>query len=395
MAWEELPLLHKFLGANSSDDQHNHQPHIVLTEVSVTSSSSTELGYDQGSYVLNNRWQPSENNSRNSSPQLLSMGMDASDGLRLYKKLRVEQADDSKKRHEESTLDELNLTMQPPRVVSSNLYPSAMTHLDFLKVASKHWDSSIIPHSAMFGSGRVGQRGLNTEATNSLKDNIAGPLLNISPADEGSRTGLKGSSIGSLLDQATPGSGLGLSLGQSKSLIRAVGSESTHCASQEITSITRQLTIFYGGQAHVYEDVSVDKAEAIIALAGSTGRSWSTVYSQPKSSMPLSVAEGSLSIYDRDKAKGGNKPSSSHHLETSSGFSADVQNNVNSFLHKGHSCMGDSHVHEEHPNRCPKWPTDIHLITAFTDHMNGKKPAVKSQVSMNVGDFEKEPFASL
>jgi hypothetical protein len=44
------------------------------------------------------------------------------------------------------------------------------------------------------------------------------------------------------------------------------------------------MTIFYGGQAHVFDDVHPNKADVIMALAGSSGGSWSTGLShKPKS----------------------------------------------------------------------------------------------------------------
>ncbi|RWW90768.1 hypothetical protein BHE74_00000249 [Ensete ventricosum] len=40
----------------------------------------------------------------------------------------------------------------------------------------------------------------------------------------------------------------------------------------------RQMTIFYSGQAHVFDNVHPNKADVILALAGSNGISWSTTY---------------------------------------------------------------------------------------------------------------------
>ncbi|KAI3702526.1 hypothetical protein L6452_28265 [Arctium lappa] len=49
---------------------------------------------------------------------------------------------------------------------------------------------------------------------------------------------------------------------------------------QGSTSTSHQMTIFSGGQAHVFDDVHPKKsADAIMALVGSTGGSWSTSYS--------------------------------------------------------------------------------------------------------------------
>jgi len=60
---------------------------------------------------------------------------------------------------------------------------------------------------------------------------------------------------------------------------------------QVASPTSRQLTIFYGGQAHVYDDIPPEKAQAIMALAGSNGRSWCTTYSpRPTASVPDSTA---------------------------------------------------------------------------------------------------------
>jgi hypothetical protein len=44
------------------------------------------------------------------------------------------------------------------------------------------------------------------------------------------------------------------------------------------------------------------QAEAILALAGSHGKSWSTTYSpRPAASIPDSASEGSLSVLEKEK----------------------------------------------------------------------------------------------
>ncbi|XP_031372973.1 protein TIFY 8 isoform X2 [Punica granatum] len=59
-----------------------------------------------------------------------------------------------------------------------------------------------------------------------------------------------------------------------------------------MASASRQMTIFYGGQAHVFDDVHPNKADIIMALAGSNGGSWSTTFSPKSNSRPTS--EGNI-----------------------------------------------------------------------------------------------------
>ncbi|KAJ0251907.1 Protein TIFY 8 [Hirschfeldia incana] len=82
-------------------------------------------------------------------------------------------------------------------------------------------------------------------------------------ADEGSRTGMKGPRIMSSYTMQNP---------------RKVECVTPSSAGnrKDLTSSTKQMTIFYGGQAHVFDDVHPNKADVIMALAGSSGGSWST-----------------------------------------------------------------------------------------------------------------------
>ncbi|EFJ13196.1 hypothetical protein SELMODRAFT_424670 [Selaginella moellendorffii] len=130
------------------------------------------------------------------------------------------------------------------------------------------------------------------------------------PADEGSRTGLQGGGIAALINSANaklpsarplaepPALERTASLDRPKPPLQNGGSDSllpSHKTST--TSATRQLTIFYGGHAHVFDDVSPEKADAIMQMAGSNGRSWSTTYAHRSSR-----SEGSLADLRREKA---------------------------------------------------------------------------------------------
>ncbi|XP_023729875.1 protein TIFY 8 [Lactuca sativa] len=100
--------------------------------------------------------------------------------------------------------------------------------------------------------------------------NVGPSLISQSAADEGSRTGIKGSGILSSSGNGGGGGGVAEPGGsKQKSVIGNTDSGSTP---------TRQMTIFYGGQAHVFDDVHPNKADVIMALAGSNGGSWSTSF---------------------------------------------------------------------------------------------------------------------
>ncbi|KAG9158196.1 hypothetical protein Leryth_000345 [Lithospermum erythrorhizon] len=116
------------------------------------------------------------------------------------------------------------------------------------------------------------------------RDASAGPsIVSQAAADEGSRTGVKGSGILSSIN-ATAGayersfSGV-LSGFVPKSGAQISDSEFPNAPSGHgLASGGRQMTIFYGGQAHVFDNVHPNKADIIMSLAGSNGGSWSTTY---------------------------------------------------------------------------------------------------------------------
>ncbi|KAH8941557.1 hypothetical protein BDL97_14G047900 [Sphagnum fallax] len=150
------------------------------------------------------------------------------------------------------------------------------------------------------------------------RDNNTGmspPIITRPAADEGSQTGLKGSSLLAGLinnNNSTPAVPAAGSSGPPPLPRRPVKpSPSGGSADSILPSTTRQgpppatrklLTIFYGGQAHVFDDVPSNKAEAILAMAGSHGKSWSSTYSpRPAASVPDSAQEGSLSALEKEK----------------------------------------------------------------------------------------------
>ncbi|XP_021758108.1 protein TIFY 8-like [Chenopodium quinoa] len=118
-----------------------------------------------------------------------------------------------------------------------------------------------------------------------LRDISSGPpVLSQLAADEGSRTGNKGSGI---FNSITAGSNPVTERNPSGLLPSGCNIKpATHISDPEpsnppisrglSTSGSRQMTIIYGGQVHVFDDVNPNKADVIMAMAGSNGGSWST-----------------------------------------------------------------------------------------------------------------------
>ncbi|KAL2543856.1 Protein TIFY 8 [Forsythia ovata] len=142
-------------------------------------------------------------------------------------------------------------------------------------------------------AGQVVPFGYQTPS-NRFKDTNPGPsAISRTAADEGSRTGIKGSGILSSIN-ATGGvserhpSGVLIRTDKQKSGVHISEPELSATPSQHrIESASCQMTIFYGGQAHVFDKVHPNKADVIMALAGSNGGSWSTTYAPKSASGPL------------------------------------------------------------------------------------------------------------
>ncbi|XP_026404548.1 protein TIFY 8-like isoform X2 [Papaver somniferum] len=133
-------------------------------------------------------------------------------------------------------------------------------------------------------------------SSNKYRDGNSGVSIISQPAaDEGSRTGIKGSSIlngitasNPVLDRNSPRVILS---GKPKYASQILDLEPSNPPSQHgLASGCRQMTIFYGGQAHVFDDVHPNKADVIMSLAGSNGGSWSTTYAQ-KPAVKVSIGE--------------------------------------------------------------------------------------------------------
>ncbi|EOA16887.1 hypothetical protein CARUB_v10005111mg [Capsella rubella] len=121
------------------------------------------------------------------------------------------------------------------------------------------------------GGGQISHL-LHQLSSSRFKDENVGPsAIAQTAADEGSRTGMKGPGILSSFTMPNP------------TKLESFPPSSTGIR-KDVKSSTKQMTIFYGGQAHVFDDVLPNKADVIMALAGSSGGSWSTGLShKPKS----------------------------------------------------------------------------------------------------------------
>ncbi|XP_073384989.1 uncharacterized protein [Physcomitrium patens] len=228
----------------------------------------------------------------------------------------------------EASGDDLRLSMQPPRASSrsppwlqQSTKPEASQRP--VKKHQPYRPSQINTGVGMRGISHLGACAERAERTDRTlvvpprENNVAGSSqLDQPAADEGSRTGLKHSVLAGLLDNAGllhhdrtapyPAGSSGcppLAPQHQKSQNQNGGSESMIPLSRQAPSTSsRQLTIFYGGQAHVFDDVPPDKADAILTLAGSNGRSWSTTCSpRPAAKPTTSMSEGSMSAIEREK----------------------------------------------------------------------------------------------
>ncbi|KAF8400728.1 hypothetical protein HHK36_014028 [Tetracentron sinense] len=235
------------------------------------------------------------------------MGPDSLESSHLMKILRNGEVGERPRRSHD---EELLFGMQPPRPISTSviLQPPIGSRPD--SVVSK-WKRSMPmnaapivqypPHLGQFAPFR------DKVSSNRYRDANAGPSLISQPAaDEGSRTGIKGSGILSSANACSGGpernsSGVMPGISRQNSGINISDPESSNSPSRHgLMSSSRQMTIFYAGQAHVFDDVHPNKADVIMTLAGSNGGSWSTTYS-PKSSARPPLSEAYIPTGDNEK----------------------------------------------------------------------------------------------
>eukprot|EP00268_Persea_americana_P015694 TRINITY_DN1735_c0_g1_i1.p1 TRINITY_DN1735_c0_g1~~TRINITY_DN1735_c0_g1_i1.p1 ORF type:complete len:413 (-),score=70.69 TRINITY_DN1735_c0_g1_i1:243-1481(-) len=226
------------------------------------------------------------------------VGPDSLESVRLFKMFQNEAGGERPRSHG----DELAFAMQPPRSNSTApliLQPPISSRPELVV---SNWDRSVPMNvgPVVHHPSRLGQLATYVDkfSSNRYKDGSPSTSLITQPAaDEGSRTGIKGSGLLNVTN-ATCGAPernpTGVLLSSSGSKADPQNSDTqtfTPTSRQGLASTTRQMTIFYAGQAHVFDDVHPTKADAIMALAGSSGGSWSTTY-LPRSNVrpPLTEA---------------------------------------------------------------------------------------------------------
>ncbi|KAJ1411006.1 Tify domain [Sesbania bispinosa] len=137
------------------------------------------------------------------------------------------------------------------------------------KIDANKWERSILMNvgPSMQHPPRGGQLApfVHQMSSNKIRDTNAGPsYISQSAADEGSRTGIKGPGILSSINTtaiATDKTSSAVLLGGSrpKPITNIVESSTPPSSQHGLTSTSRQMTIFYGGQAHVFDDVHPHK----------------------------------------------------------------------------------------------------------------------------------------
>ncbi|PKA57209.1 Protein TIFY 8 [Apostasia shenzhenica] len=191
--------------------------------------------------------------------------------------------------------DEVQLPMQPPlKPASSLIIPSLSSRPDFLASKCDRF-MQMNPGSVLHYPPRIIQTGAFrdkfTSSYASKDTNISSILMSQPAADEGSRTGIKGSGVMNVVNTSS-GAGERSMAGVLPCISTPKDSHTIEPDSSNgpryhgIQTVSRQMTIFYAGQAHVFDDVHPNKADVIMALAGSNGGSWSTAYFDKPSFYP-------------------------------------------------------------------------------------------------------------
>ncbi|KAJ1438232.1 Tify domain [Sesbania bispinosa] len=247
-------------------------------------------GIEIGNRLVGNKRSNSDSSFMGSSRDAFQMVPDSFQNSHLMKILRNAAGGD---RHRRPSDEEVFLGMQSLKPGSSS---QTFQPLTGTKIDANKWEQSILMNvgPSMQHPPRGGQLTPFMHQITSNKMRDAGPsFISQSAADEGSRTGIKGpgilSSINTTSAAAEKTSSAVLLGGSSrpKPVTNIVDPESSTPLSRHgLTSASCQMTIFYGGQAHVFDNVQPNKADVIMALAGSNGGSWSTAFS-PKSSAKL------------------------------------------------------------------------------------------------------------
>ncbi|TKY74682.1 TIFY 8 [Spatholobus suberectus] len=249
-------------------------------------------GTEISNRLVGNKRSNSDSTFMGSSRDAFQMVPDSFPNSHLMKVLRNAAGGERSRRPND---DEVLLGMQSMKPSSSQIFqPPTSTKIDANK-----WERSILMNvgPSMQHPPRGGQLApfVHQMASGKIRDTNAGPsFISQSAADEGSRTGIKGPGILNSINTtatATEKTSSAVLLGGSRPKpVTNIIESSTPPSQHGLTSASRQMTIFYGGQAHVFDDVHPHKADVIMALAGSNGGSWSTAFS-PKSTAKM-VSDG-------------------------------------------------------------------------------------------------------
>ncbi|CAI0444574.1 unnamed protein product [Linum tenue] len=237
------------------------------------------------------------------------IGPDSSESLHLMKMLRKAGPGERPKRSADDDQGLFGVQSRPssaslilqPSTTGSRLDPNKWERsaVQYPRRGSHH-----VPFTHQLSASRFGG-----EATAAGVSSIS----QAAAADEGSRTSIKGPGVLSSINCGAGNSERTTAAVQASDSKPRPGTHilepeaSTHSSCQVPASASRQMTIFYGGQAHVFDDVHSNKADVIMALAGSNGISWSTTYT-PKPTLTTrasgggKTSVGSVGEYDTSDA---------------------------------------------------------------------------------------------
>ncbi|CAL9766562.1 unnamed protein product [Musa acuminata subsp. burmannicoides] len=203
--------------------------------------------------------------------------------------------------------DEIMLSMhRPPRPTSLVLHPPLSSRPDSL---SSKLEQSLsrspgrLLHASCFSKATISSSYVNKDAS------AVATVISQSSIDEGSRTNIKASGVVSISNPVS----MVCEKISTEFLPRPKASHATESETSnavrrsKAASPGRQMTIFYSGQAHVFDNVHPNKADVILALAGSNGVSWSTAYHSRSSDQSI-VNEAKT----REEARTSNLPISVH-----------------------------------------------------------------------------------
>ncbi|KAG0485019.1 hypothetical protein HPP92_009098 [Vanilla planifolia] len=177
----------------------------------------------------------------------------------------------------------------PPRPPSSIVLHSPLGYRPEVLASKCEQSRTMNPSSMVHYPSPITRSGFLSAFHASKDATVSSILTSQSAADEGSRTGIKGCEVvnvaasTSVAFDRSMAAVLPCSRWPKSPIIKPDSSNSSR--PHEMQNVGRQMTIFYAGQAHVFDDVHPNKAEVIMALAGSSGVSWSTTYS-PKPAIP-------------------------------------------------------------------------------------------------------------